>query len=136
LIRLAAKAPKIEVSRVAQQAAKKKLIPRLRVNRGKEVALGPGKADLLELVAQTGSIREAAERMDMSYMRAWKLIRTMNACFRAPLVSLVRGGNSRGGAKLTAVGKRALLLYRGMEREAFAAMGEQWRELRRLLRDG
>ena len=66
--------------------------PRMRVTCGEEIALGPGKVDLLALVAETGSIREAAERMGMSYMRAWKLIKTMNACFKEPLVEAVRAG--------------------------------------------
>jgi len=58
----------------------------MRVLCGDDIALGPGKVDLLALIGETGSIREAAERMGMSYMRAWTLIKTMNACFREPLV--------------------------------------------------
>ena len=41
---------------------------------GKKIAFGPGKAVLLKLVEETGSISEAAKRMEMSYMRAWSLI--------------------------------------------------------------
>src|SRR6059058_2561071 len=91
------------------------LRPRMRVLRGEEIALGPGKVDLLALVGQTGSIREAAERMGMSYMRAWKLIKTMNACFKKPLVEAVRGGRAHGGATLTETGRKALELYQQME---------------------
>jgi len=50
---------------------------------------GTGQGGLLMLVQETGSIRKAAERMKMSYMRAWKLVQTMNACFKEPLVSRV-----------------------------------------------
>jgi len=71
---------------VAKKSAGFILRPRLRVERGKEIALGPGKVELLEHIAKTGSITEAAERMQMSYMRAWTLIKTMEACFRQPLV--------------------------------------------------
>src|SRR5262245_28109969 len=63
-----------------------RLIPRMRVLCGEEVALGPGKADLLGWISKTRSIREAARKMDMSYMRAWQLIKAMNACFREPVV--------------------------------------------------
>jgi molybdate transport system regulatory protein len=52
--------------------------PRWRVMWPDEIALGPGKAELLALVEETGSINEAAHRMGMSYMRAWSLIKTMN----------------------------------------------------------
>lgn len=55
------------------------------------IALGPGKVDLLALIGETGSIRKAAERMGMSYMRAWTLIKTMNACFHEPLVVTLAG---------------------------------------------
>jgi molybdate transport system regulatory protein len=134
MIGLAVAWREIKVPLMARASSKNKLVPRLRVNCGDEVALGPGKADLLDLVAKTGSIREAAERMDMSYMRAWKLIQTMNACFREPLVNSERGGSSRGGAQLTRTGKRALELYRGMEREAALATEVKWRALARMLR--
>jgi len=110
------------------------LRPRLRVERGKEIALGPGKVELLEHIATTGSIAEASERMEMSYMRAWKLIKTMEACFRQPLVEARRGGNAHGGARLTKAGAEVLKLYREMEAVCFLATNRQWTRLRRHLR--
>ena len=111
------------------------LRPRLRVVRGEEIAFGPGKVDLLKLVGETGSIREAAERMGMSYMRAWTLIRTMNACFKAPLVETARGGAGHGGATLTQTGRMALQLYQQMEEDSLRATKSRWNKLRVLLRD-
>jgi molybdate transport system regulatory protein len=113
-----------------------RLLPRLRVLCGEEVALGPGKVDLLALVYETGSIRAAAERMGMSYMRAWKLIQTMNGCFREPLVAASRGGKERGGAVLTETGRRALNLYRALEGESQKACQPTWQQLRKLLSPG
>ena len=80
--------------------------------------LGPGKADLLELVSETGSISAAGRRMGMSYKRAWTLIEELNAMFRAPLVHSVRGGAKGGGAQLTEMGETILAHYRALEREA------------------
>src|SRR5256885_5067105 len=97
----------------AKPSREPRLRPRMRVLCGEGIALGPGKVDLLALIAETGSIREAAERMGMSYMRAWTLIKTMNACFREPLIVSSRGGKERGGAVLTETGRTALKLYRG-----------------------
>lgn len=65
----------------------------------------------------------------MSYMRAWKLLQTMNSCFREPLVDTARGGSGHGKATLTATGRAALTLYRRMEREAERAIEPAWREL-------
>lgn len=107
--------------------------PRIRVFCGDEIALGPGKCDLLALVAETGSIREAAERMGMSYMRAWTMIRTMNNCFKEPLVSSARGGKTHGGATLTPTGLAALQLYQQMEARAVNAVDTEWAQLSKLL---
>ena len=101
---------------------------------GDEVALGPGKAELLVAVEETGSIRQAAMRMNISYMRAWSLIRTLNQCFEKPLVQRIRGGKAGGGARLTNAGRKALELYHQMEQKCLATVNHDWLALRRLLR--
>jgi molybdate transport system regulatory protein len=119
---------------VPKKAEKVALRPRLRVVCGEDIAMGPGKVDLLALVSETGSIREAAERMHMSYMRAWTLIKTMNACFKEPLVEAVRGGKAGGGARLTETGRNALALYQRMEVTCLNATRPSWQELKALLK--
>jgi molybdate transport system regulatory protein len=94
------------------------LCPRFRIYLGTEIALGPGKADLLAAIATTGSIQKGAESLKMSYMRAWKLVRTMNECFRSPLVEAIRGGKTKGGARLTPLGKSILKLYLELEKKS------------------
>jgi molybdate transport system regulatory protein len=83
----------------------------VRILTGSAIALGPGKAELLCAIDETGSISAAARRMGMSYRRAWLLVRTMNECFRAPLVEAVKGGNDGGGAQLTKTGRNVLAEY-------------------------
>ena len=109
------------------------LRPRLRVLCKGETALGPGRVDLLEFIAKTGSLRSAARRMGMSYMRAWKLVKSSNARFRPDLVEVSRGGKSGGGATLTRSGREAVALYRQMEAQTKHAVQEPWLKLRRLL---
>ena len=77
---------------------------RLRVTRGDDIAVGPGKVDLLEAIANTGSITAAAKALGMSYRRAWLLVDTMNRNFRSPVVAAEAGGTRGGGAALTPVG--------------------------------
>lgn len=108
--------------------------PRIRVLRGDVVVLGPGKADLLDAIRGSGSIREAAKTLGMSYMRAWELIRTMNECFTEPVVIAARGGAGHGGATLTEAGERVLALYREMEAASLVAVGPAWRRLARLVK--
>ena len=59
---------------------------RLRIRRGDDIAVGPGKIDLLEAIDTAGSITAAARSLGMSYRRAWLLVDTMNRCFRTPVV--------------------------------------------------
>jgi len=102
-----------------------RLEPRIRILLGSSIAIGPGKAALLEAIGKTGSIAAAGRRMGMSYRRAWVLVKTMNACFREPLVEAAKGGLGGGGARLTATGERVLALYRSMEdRAATAVIGD------------
>lgn len=72
---------------------------------------GPGKAQLLRAIADTGSISAAAKTMKMSYARAWSLIRDMNETFGDKLVGTFAGGHRRGGANLTPTGEQVLALY-------------------------
>ena len=81
---------------------------------GDEIALGPGKADLLEAIAREGSISAAGRAMGMSYRRAWLLVDTMNRCFRTPLVETHPGGGKNAGTRLTADGVAAISAYRGL----------------------
>lgn len=77
--------------------------------------LGPGKARLLELIRDEGSISAAGRAMGMSYKRAWSLVEEMNAAFALPLVVSVRGGTRGGGAEVTAEGLAVLAAYRRLE---------------------
>jgi molybdate transport system regulatory protein len=109
--------------------------PRIRVVADDDgtIALGPGKSALLDAIARTGSIRAAAKELRMSYMRAWTLVRTMNAAFRSPLVAKVRGGQDQGGAQLTERGQAVLDIYQRMEREAERAVAGGARALKKHL---
>lgn len=113
------------------------LRPRLRIVSSADIAFGPGKADLLEALQETGSITEAAGRLEMSYMRAWTLIRTMNESFGEPLVMAIRGGTrGGGGAKLTKTGETVLELYRRMEAKCRKSVQRDWKKFQRLLKKG
>ena len=99
--------------------------PRLRLLIGAAVALGPGKARLLDAIDDAGSISGAARAMGMSYRRAWTLVEAMNRDFREPLVETTAGGPGGGGAGVTEAGHEALRRYRAMEEKAaYAVAGE------------
>lgn len=87
---------------------------------GDALAMGPGKADLLEAIQSEGSISAAGRALGMSYRRAWLLVDEMNRCFDPPLVDTVKGGGLDRGSKVSPTGKAVLEAYREMEREASA----------------
>jgi molybdate transport system regulatory protein len=101
---------------------------------GEDIAMGPGKAELLEAIAQEGSISAAGRALGMSYRRAWLLVDTMNRCFREKLVATTPGGAKTGGARLTAAGLAVLEDYRAVQAAvAQAAEGAALKRLRRRL---
>ena len=120
--------------RVTEPRSLPRLRLRLRVYCGSDIALGPGKADLLEAIERTGSLSQAARELGMSYMRAWTLLKAMSLCFDQPLVSSLRGGRQGGRAEITENGKRILVLYRDMTARGVRAMAPGWRAIREKLR--
>ncbi|WP_010140400.1 winged helix-turn-helix domain-containing protein [Oceanicola sp. S124] len=108
---------------------------RIRLDYGDGVVLGPGKAELMEGIARTGSIAAAGRDMGMSYKRAWQLVEALNTMFRAPLVVSSRGGAKGGGAALTEEGRQVLAAYRDLEASAKSASFHALEALR-ALRDG
>jgi molybdate transport system regulatory protein len=94
----------------------------LRVLGPRRPALGPGKAELVERIAATGSISAAARAMGMSYRRAWQLVEAVNQDFRARVVITAAGGARGGGARVTPFGERLVAEYRAMEEKASAAI--------------
>ncbi|TDQ83897.1 molybdate transport system regulatory protein [Dongia mobilis] len=107
--------------------------PRLRVVIEPEVAIGPGKADLLEAIRDTGSISAAGRRLGMSYRRAWLLVDELNRHLGAPVVDAQTGGAKGGGAALTETGDEVLTRYRRMEQACRHVTEEDVAALKRLI---
>jgi len=114
-----------------RKAASQKPAARLRVVLAPDVFLGPGKADLLEGIAETGSISAAGRRLNMSYKRAWMLVETLNGYFAKPLVQAATGGKAGGGARLTPLGEDVLRRYRRMAAATEKAIAEDVAALRK-----
>ncbi|MEJ7934740.1 ModE family transcriptional regulator [Sphingobium sp. AN558] len=77
---------------------------------GDQIAMGPGKADLLDAIALEGSISAAGRKLHMSYRRCWLLVDVMNRCWTGPLVS-----TNSAGARLTELGVDILRHYRALQ---------------------
>jgi molybdate transport system regulatory protein len=106
---------------------------RLRISKDDDIAVGPGKVDLLEAIAAEGSITAAARKLGMSYRRAWLLVDTMNRAFREPVVETEAGGKRGGGTRLTRTGSEVVQRYRRIEANAARAGAPDILALTRLL---
>lgn len=106
---------------------------KIRLQLGDDIAIGPGKADLLEGIQRSGSISGAARELGMSYRRAWLLVETMNRCFREPLVISLVGGRHGGGARLSDTGEQVLQHFRHIETRALAEISVDMAAIQALL---
>lgn len=88
---------------------------KIQIHSGDEIAMGPGKADLLDAIREHGSISAAGRAMGMSYRRAWLLVDAMNRCWDEPLVHTAPGRAATSGARLTALGDTVLAHYRSLQ---------------------
>lgn len=94
----------------------------LRIDLANGARLGPGKAELLALIVEHGSIRAAGAAIGMSYRRAWLLADEINRMFTEPSIFTRHGGKSGGGAGLTPFGEKLLACCRRMESESRKAL--------------
>jgi molybdate transport system regulatory protein len=106
--------PAIQPARKArlQYAYVMKQMVRFRVDFTDACSLGPGKIELLESIHRTGSLRQAAQALGMSYRRAWLLLDGLNRSFSEPASSASIGGQGGGGVTLTPFGLEIIRCYR------------------------
>ncbi len=107
---------------------------KLRVMFGTDIAIGPGKVELLDAIAATGSISGAAQKLGISYRRTWLLVDTMNRCFREPVVDSSTGGPGGGGAQVTAFGKKVLASFHAMQKRVDKALDPELERFSELLK--
>ena len=80
-----------------------------------EPVLGPGVAELLELVEETGSMKEACGRMGMSYSKGWKITGRAEQELGYPLILRSHGGRTGGSCSVTQEGLSLIRRYRALE---------------------
>ncbi len=128
------KNPSKKTASAVKRAKGARMRTHLRVMLDDEIALGPGKADLLEAIRDAGSISAAGKQLGMSYRRAWLLVDAMNRCFRSPLVETAAGGVAGGGAQLSATGEEVLQKYRALEQAVAKITDKAFADINPLLR--
>jgi len=73
---------------------------------------GDGKLQWLELIEQSGSIRNAAELLGMSYRGLWGRLKVMERRLGMKLLARQKGGSTGGGSTLTDGARSLIERYR------------------------
>jgi molybdate transport system regulatory protein len=74
--------------------------------------LGDGKFELLEMIDKHGSLSAAADKMGISYRKAWGNVREAEEKLGFMLVEKHRGGAQGGNSVLTPEGKKLVEAYK------------------------
>jgi molybdate transport system regulatory protein len=88
-------------ARPAPKAQRLSLEPRIKlwVEKDGLIVLSDYRVQLLHHVAETGSLAQAAERMELSYRRAWGKIREIEGNLGLKLIESEAGGAGGGGSR-------------------------------------
>jgi molybdate transport system regulatory protein len=100
---------------------------RFRIDFNRDEAIGPGKIALLEAIAISGSLSQAARDLGMSYRRAWQLLDSTNTAFVDKVALTSKGGRGGGGASITAFGHALIGSYRAFEKDVQARAARHFR---------
>lgn len=79
--------------------------------------MGRGPVQLLQGIARLGSINQAAKEMNMSYVKAWKIIKRMEDSLSGKILKTEIGGKDYGGSELTPLAAKFLDLFTAYEAE-------------------
>ena len=101
------------------------------VRRQGEGFFGPGIAELMERIAECGSVKEACLRMGLSYSKGRFILKRAERAWGCPLVAVRHGGSGGGAAVLTPEGEALLAAFRQMEAEIKKSAEEHFREFLR-----
>lgn len=110
------------------------ILVRPRIYIGENISIGPGKIDLLRVIAETHSIASAARMLNIPYKRAWLLVDSLNDGFGSPVVETISGGKGGGGSLLTPLGQQLVAAYQALEDRINSQSIEELETLRALVK--
>lgn len=88
---------------------------RIWLKKDEDKIFGKGPKELLERTEQMGSLRKAANSMNMSYSKAWNLVSNLEKSLGFKVLDKTVGGADGGSSTLTAEGKELISKYNKLE---------------------
>ena len=114
----------------AENSGDRKIRPRIKVQlTGSEPFFGPGVRTLLEWIREEGSVRDACEKMGLSYSKGRKMLDRAEKELGYTIVERSPGGKNGGGARVSDDGLKLLEKYERFEKELTEAAEEKYREI-------
>ena len=88
-----------------------KLRYKLWIEKDGEKVFGDGPLDILHRVERTGSLRQAAVEINMSYSQAWNLIKDLEKRLGFNLLRRKVGGEKGGGSEITDKARELMMKF-------------------------
>jgi molybdate transport system regulatory protein len=102
---------------------------KLWIEKNREKVFGDGPLDILHRVERTGSLRKAAEEINMSYSQAWNLIKDLEERLGFKLLERKRGGESGGGSQLTEQARDLMMKFEIFRDKAQKSLNLLYKEI-------
>lgn len=90
---------------------------------------GNGPLDILHRVERTGSLRQAAAEINMSYSQAWNLMRDLEKRLGFKLLKRKVGGESGGGSQLTEKARDLMMRFEMFRKRASESLILLYKEI-------
>lgn len=86
---------------------------------------GPGPHELVKRIQTERSLSKAAEKMHLSYRKAWKMVKRLNQNSAEPLVILKKGGQHGGGAEVTPHALKIMEKYENLQNKIYELIDKE-----------
>ncbi|MBA7596993.1 hypothetical protein ES703_03988 [subsurface metagenome] len=106
-----------------------KLRYKLWIEKGGEKIFGDGPLDILHRVERTGSLRQAAEEINMSYSQAWNLIKDLEKRLGFNLLRRKVGGKKGGGSEITEEARELMIKFKLFREEADQSLNSLYKKI-------
>ena len=87
------------------------------VDQDNKIIFGKGRMDILESIAQTGSINQTAKALKMSYKTVWSKIKSTEKHLQIRVVHSDR----KSGTRLTSEGRKLVEMFKQLRRRCLSA---------------
>jgi len=95
-----------------------KLRYKLWIEKDGEKVFGDGPLDILHRIEKTGSLRQAAAEINMSYSQAWNLMKDLEKRLGFNLLIRKVGGEKGGGSEVTEEARELMMKFKMFHKKA------------------